>query len=84
MLFVSLYYYESGVLIRVMRVAPFFGELPRAKCFERVDVEMPIRMAAAALFEECEEIIDVLAVEGALGPRGGEGSHAVRVPVYLS
>ena len=45
-----------------MRVAPFFGELPRAKFSERVDGEIPIRMAAAALFEEGNEIIDVLAV----------------------
>ena len=84
MLFVSLYYYESGVLIRVMRVAPFFGELPRAKCFERVDVEMPIRMAAAALFEECEEIIDVLAVEGAIERIVAEGRHALHVPVHFA
>ena len=89
MLFVSLYYYESGVLIRVMRVAPFFGELPRAECFERVDVELQIRiaaaaLAAAALFEECEEIIDVLAVEGAIERIVAEGRHALHVPVHFA
>ena len=78
------HYYYSGVLIRVMRVAPFFGELPRAECFERVDVEIPIRMAAVALFEECEEIIDVLAVEGAIERIVAEGRHALHVPVPLS
>ena len=76
-------YYYSGVLIRVMRVAPFFGELPRAKCFERVDVEMPIRMATAALFEECEEIIDVLAVEGAIERIVAEGCQAGPVPCHI-
>ena len=57
--------YESSVLVRVSpsAVAPAsFGELPRAKSFERVDGEIPIRMAAAALFEERGQIIDVLAV----------------------
>ena len=66
-----------------MRVAPFFGELPRAKCFERVDVTMPIRLPAS-LFEECEEIIDVLAVEGAIERIVAEGRHALHVPVPLS
>ena len=44
---------------------------------------MPIRMAAAALFEECEEIIDVLAVEGAIERIVAEGRHALHVPVHL-
>ena len=63
MLFVSLTLYELIAVIRVVSVCPAnLGELPRAKLFERVDGEMPIRMAAAALFEEGNEIIDVLAV----------------------
>ena len=55
---------ESLVLIRLLRIAPAF--LPRAEFFERVDVERPISMAAAALFEERGQIIDVLAVVDAV------------------
>ena len=78
----SLYYYESGVLIRVSpsAVAPAsFGEDPRAKITERVDGGSH-SMAAAPLFEEGVEIIYVLAVLSALGPCGAEGCQARHVP----
>ena len=60
-------------------VAPAF--LPRAEFFERVDVERPTSMAAAALFEEFDEILDVLPVEGAIERIVAEGGdQAIRFP----
>ena len=55
--------------------------LPRAKFFERVDVERPTSLAAAARFEEFLEILNVLAVEGAIErivAKGGD--QAIRFP----
>ena len=70
---------ESVVLIRLRLVAPAF--LPRAEFFERVDVERPTSMAAAALFEEFDEILDVLPVEGAIERIVAEGGdQAIRFP----
>ena len=64
-------------------VAPAF--LPRAEFFERVDVERPTSMAAAALFEEFDEILDVLAVEGTIERIVAEwGDQAVlNAPIQL-
>ena len=68
----------------MMRVDPIcpasFGELPRAKLFESVDGEIPIRMAAAALFEESCEIIDVLAVAVSEGPQALNEPLQLRQP----
>ena len=69
-------------LVAVIRVVPVcpanLGALPRAKSFERVDGEIPIRMAAAALFEECSEIIDVLAVAVSERTQAASGPSQLR------
>ena len=48
--------------------------------YERIDPEGPISMAAAAFFEECGEIIHVLAVLSALGQCDGERCQAILAP----
>ena len=59
-------------VIRVVPVCPAnLGELPRAKFLKGSTEKRPIRMAAAALFEERVEVIDVLAV--AVSERGVSG-----------
>ena len=74
----SLTLYELVAVIRVVPVCPAnLGELPRAKCSERVNVESPTSMAAAAFFEEGSEIIHVLAVVVSDGPQ------AVNAPSQL-